>query len=209
MIKVIIADDHPIVRKGIKEILEETNEIEVVDEASNGEELLKIIPNKDYDVILLDISMPGRSGIDILKQLKTDNPDKPVLILSIHPEEQYAIRALKNGASGYLTKESDPEEMIKAIQRVHSGGKYISISLAEKLAEEISKVQEKTAHEKLSDREFQVMCMIAAGKSVTEIGNQLFLSVKTVSTYKSRVLEKMNLNNNADIVRYALEHNLI
>ncbi|MCK4799058.1 MAG: response regulator transcription factor [Spirochaetes bacterium] len=209
MIKVIIADDHPVVRKGLKQILEESHHIVVEDEVSNGQELLEKLHTKNFDIVLLDISMPGRSGLDILKQIKYDKPNLYVLVLSMHPEEQYAIRALKAGASGYLTKESAPEELINAIIKVSRGGKYVSSSFAEKLAFSFTDDPQKPPHEKLSDREFEIMRMLASGKRVTEIAEELFLSVKTISTHRAKILKKMNFKNNAEITKYAIKNNLM
>ena len=209
MIRVLVADDHAILRKGIKQILAEIPGVEAVDEAANGQEALSKVAKERYDLVLLDIAMPGRSGLDILKQLKTEKPNLPVLILSMHPEEQYAVRALKAGASGYLTKESAPDELITAVQKILQGGKYVTESLAEWFVSELGKPANKPPHHTLSDREYEIMCMIAAGKSLTEIGEELALSVKTVSTYRSRVLSKMNMKSNADLTRYALENSLL
>ena len=209
MIKVLIADDHPIVRKGLKQILAETSDITVVNEASSGQEVLSKIWKNDYDVVLLDISMPGIGGLEALKQIKSQKPGLPVLILSIHSEDQYAVRAIKDGAAGYLTKESAPDELIAAIQKVSRGGRYITSSLAERLALAIEKNTERPLHELLSDREYQVMLMIASGKPVKQIAEELFLSVKTVSTYRSRTLEKMRMENNAQLTSYALKNRLL
>lgn len=209
MIKIIIADDHAIVREGLKQIVMETSDMVVADEASNGQEVLDKVWKNDYDVIVLDIAMPGRNGLDVLKQLKINRPTLPVLILSIHPEKQYAVRVLKAGASGYLTKESAPDELIAAIRKVSLGGKYVSSSLAEKLAFDLEIDVEKPLHETLSDREYQVMCMIASGKMVQEIAEELSLSVKTISTYRSRILEKMRMENNAELIRYAIQNRLV
>jgi len=209
MIKILVVDDHPIIRKGLKQIIEETYDLIVEEEASNGYEVLEKIQKKNFDVIILDLAIPGINGLDVLKQLKKIKPELPVLILSMYPEEQYAIRVLKAGASGYLTKESAPEELVSAIRKIKNGGKYISSSLAEKLAFNISVDSNKMVHELLSDREFQVMCMIASGKTVSEIADELSLSVKTVSTYRYRILDKMNLNSNAELTHYAFENNLI
>jgi DNA-binding NarL/FixJ family response regulator len=208
MINLVIVDDHPIVRKGIKQLFDEASDINVVFEASNGQEIFKIIKERSVDMILLDISMPGKSGLEILKQLKVEYPDLLVLILSMYPEEQYAIRALKAGASGYITKESAPEELVNAVHKIYNGGRYVSTSLAEKLVSKFNENKDILLHEKLSDREFQVMCMIASGKSVTNIAHELFLSIKTVSTYRTRILKKMNFNSNSDITRYAMENHL-
>ena len=209
MIKVLIADDHPVVRKGLREIVKEAFHVAIADEVSNGQEVLERVAKNDYDVVLLDISMPGRNGLDVLKELKGQKPKLPVLVLSIHPEEQYAVRVLKAGASGYLTKESAQDELISAIQKVSTGRKYISPSLAERLALDLEMGAEKPPHESLSDREYQVMCMIASGKTVKEIAQELFLSVKTVSTYRARLLDKMRMKSNAELTYYAIKHRLI
>ncbi len=209
MIKILIADDHPIVRKGFKDIIKETSDIVVADEACNGQEVLEKVRKSDFDVVVLDISMPGRSGLEILKEIKSEKPKLSVLILSVHPEDQYAIRVLKAGASGYLTKESAPAELITAIRKASLGKKYISYSLAERIAFNLETGTEKALHETLSDREYEVMCMIASGKTTKEIGKELFLSVKTVSTYRSRILEKMQMKNNAELIHYAIKHGLV
>ena len=209
MIKVLIADDHPVVRMGMKHILEKDKGILVEDEASNGAEVLKKISKKDFDVILLDISMPGRDGLDVLKQIKEQKPDLPVLVLSMYPEKQYAIRVLKTGASGYLTKKSAPFELITAIRKVSVGGKYISPSVAERLAFYVETNENKNPQETLSNREYQVMCMICAGKSTKEISEELCLSIQSISTYRSRILEKMSLKNNTELILYAVKNNLI
>lgn len=209
MIKILIADDHPVVRKGLKEIIEETPDMVVGGEASNGQEALEKVRKGDIDIVVLDISMPGRSGLDTLKQLKSENPELSVLVLSMYPEEQYAVRVLRAGASGYLTKESAPDELIAAIRKASTGRKYISSSLAEKLAFDLEIGVEKPPHETLSDREYEVMCMIASGKTGREIGEELFLSVKTISTYRSRILEKMKMKSNAELTHYAIKHRLV
>jgi DNA-binding NarL/FixJ family response regulator len=209
MIKVLIADDHPIVRQGLRQILSGTTDMEVAGEAVNSQEALDQVRIGGWDVLVLDMTMPGRSGFDILKELKHEQPNLPVLVLSIHGEEQFAVRVLKAGASGYLTKENAPAELIKAIRKVVSGGKYISRSLAESLAVGLDTASEQPRHEALSDREFQVMQMIAGGKTLAEIAEDLSLSTKTVSTYRTRLLEKMNLKTNAEIIRYAIENGLI
>lgn len=209
MIKIFIADDHKLFREGLKLIFSETSDMAVVDETGDGEEVFKKITENDYDILLLDISMPGKSGLDILKQIKSIKPQLPVLILSMHLEEHYALRSLKSGASGYLTKESTPEELIKAIRKVSMGGKYISSPLAEKIAFELNRTYPKTLHETLSDREFQVMCMIAAGKKTKEISENLSLNEKTISTYRSRILQKMNMKTNAEIIQYAIREGLV
>ncbi|MBI4825626.1 MAG: response regulator transcription factor [Nitrospirae bacterium] len=209
MIKILIVDDHAIVREGLKQILSETSDIVVTGEANNGQEALEKVWHNKYDVVLLDISMPGRNGLEILKQIKHDNPALQVLILSVSPEEQYAVRALKAGASGYLTKESTPNELIAAIRKVSSGKKYVSSSLAERLACHLEAKSEDSLHESLSDREYEVMCMIASGKAVKEIAESLCLSVKTISTYRSRILEKMEMKNNAQLTHYAISNRLV
>lgn len=209
MINVLIADDHPVVRQGIKQILAEDSEIGELGEAKNSQEVMEQVRKGDWDVIILDITMPGRGGLDTLKEIKGEKPKLPVLILSIHPEDQYAVRALKAGAAGYLTKESAPDDLIKAIKKVNIGGKYISNSLAEKLALHLERDAQKQPHEGLSDREYQVLCMIASGKKVKDIVESLFLSVKTISTYRARILEKMKMKSNADLIHYAIQNRLV
>lgn len=209
MIKILIVDDHAIIREGLKQILSETPDMIVTGEANNGQEALEKVWENKYDVVLLDISMPGRNGLEILKQIKTDNPAIYILILSVSPEEQYAVRALKAGASGYLTKESTPNELIAAIRKVSNGKKYVSSSLAERLACHLEAKSEDSLHESLSDREYEVMCMIASGKSVKEIAENLFLSVKTISTYRTRILTKMEMKNNAQLTHYAISNRLV
>jgi two-component system, NarL family, invasion response regulator UvrY len=209
MIRILVADDHTIVREGLKQILAEVDDMSVRDEAGNGQEALAKIRDGEFDVVLLDISMPGRSGLEILKEIKTEHPKLPVLILSMHAEEQYAVRALRAGASGYLTKASAPDELIGAIRKVSCGRKYVSSSLAEKLAFELDIDTKKPPHETLSDREYQVMLMLASGKSVKEIADEVCLSVKTISTYRARVMEKMNMKKNAELTLYAIQNRLI
>ncbi len=207
--KVLIADDHTIVREGLKKILSNVPEVESVEEAENGQEVLDKVTKAKFDIVILDISMPGKSGLEVLKELKQKKSNLAVLILSVHPEEQYAIRALKSGASGYISKSSASEELVKAIRTIHTGGKYITPTIAEKLIFEIEEDTVKPAHEKLSDREYQVMCMISSGKTIREISDYLCLSVKTVSTYRVRILEKMNLKNNSELTFYAIKNKLI
>ena len=207
MIKILIADDHSIVRKGLTQIVEEVSGMLVSGEAASGREALEQVRKYDYDVVILDISRPGMTGLDVLKQIKVKKPKLPVLMLSIHPEEQYAVRALKAGASGYLTKDRAPDELIAAIRTAYEGNKYVSASLAEKLALDLE--TGRLPHEGLSDREFQVMCMIAKGKAIKAIGEELYLSPKTVSTYRSRILVKMKIKNNEELTRYALNNRLI
>lgn len=209
MIKILVADDHTVVREGIKQILAGQEDMVVEDEAASGQEVLHKTSQKSFDLILLDISMPGRSGLEILEELKALHPKLPVLILSMHPEEQYAVRTLRAGASGYLTKASAPQELISAIQKVSRGGKYVTVSLAEKLAFELDAGSEKPRHEKLSNREYQVMLMLASGHSVREVAEELCLSAKTISTYRTRIMEKMDMKKNAELTLYAVKNNLI
>ena len=207
-IRVLIADDHAIVRQGLRQILSDTPDLTVAGEAENGVQAVNMVRTGEWDVVLMDVSMPDRNGIDALKLIKKEFPRLPVLILSMYPEEQYAIRALKAGAAGYLTKQSAPELLVTAIRQVASGKKYVSPSLAEELANAIGDDSERPAHEKLSDREYQTLCMIASGKTPTEIAEALNLSVKTVSVYRARLLEKMHLRNNAELTHYGLKHGL-
>ena len=207
-IRVLIADDHAIVRQGLRQILSDTPDLTVAGEAENGVQAVQMVRTGEWDVVLMDVSMPDRNGIDALKIIKKEFPRLPVLILSMYPEEQYAIRALKAGAAGYLTKQSAPELLVTAIRQVASGKKYVSPSLAEELANAIGDDNERLPHEKLSDREYQTLCMIASGKTPTEIAEALNLSVKTVSVYRARLLEKMNLRNNAELTHYGLKHGL-
>jgi len=209
MIKILIVDDHAIVREGLKQIVADTADIVVAGEAENGKEALNLIHNGDFDVVLLDIAMREMDGLDLLRKLKQEKSKLPVLILTMYPEKQYAVRALKMGAAGYLTKVSAPDELIKAIKRIFSGGKYISSSLAEKLAFNLEVDTEKPPHENLSDREFQVMCMIASGKIVKQIAEELFLSVNTISTYRARVLEKMRMKTNSELTYYAIKNQIV
>jgi two-component system invasion response regulator UvrY len=209
MIKILVADDHPVVRLGLKQLLSDVKDMTVADEATTGQEVLKKIAKNDYDVVLLDISMPGRNGLDILHELRSKKPKLPVLVLSIYPEDQYAVRVLKIGAAGYLTKESVPEELINAIRKVSQGRKYISSTLAEKLAVDLEFDSEKPVHEYLSDREYQVLCLLASGKRLKDIADELDLSIKTISTYRTRILDKMKMKNNAEMIRYALQNKLV
>lgn len=209
MIKILIADDHTMFREGLKRIIAEYPDLIVSGEAKNGNEVIEKIFNNDFDIILLDIAMPGLNGLEVLKQLKKEKPKMPVLIITAHPEEQYAVRVMKAGASGYIMKESAPDELITAIRKISQGRKYITSSLAEKLAFEIQEEAQKPAHEILSDREYQVLLMIASGKTVSQIGKELFLSVKTVSSYRTRILEKMKMKTNAELTHYVIKNNLL
>jgi DNA-binding NarL/FixJ family response regulator len=205
--KILIADDHAIVRKGLVQILLEEFPIVEVIEVSNGNEVLEEVNKQIWDVILLDISMPGRNGIETLKQLRANGIKAPILMLSMHSEEQYAVRVLKAGASGFLNKQSATEELLTAIHKVLSGRKYITASVAEKLADTLG--ENKPVHELLSDREMQVLQLIASGKTVSEIAEEISLSVNTISTYRTRILEKIDLNNSAELTRYAIDNNLV
>lgn len=207
-IKIIIADDHPLFRRGLKNAFSETPDIEVVDEAESGEELLEKVRGMDLSLAILDISLPGKGGLEILKQLKDDRPKLPVLILTVLPEEHYAVRFFKAGASGFITKESSTDQIYAAVRKVADGGKYASPEITEKLAFDFSK-SDRPAHEKLSDREHQVFIMLAEGESPTEIGKELSLSVKTISTHRSRILDKMQMKKNAELIHYAISHRLL
>jgi two-component system, NarL family, invasion response regulator UvrY len=209
MIKILIADDHAVVREGLKQILSESSHLVVADEASDGYEVMDKLNKHAYDLIILDIALPGKSGLEILKDIKSQKAKLPVLVLSMYPEEQYAVRVLKAGASGYLTKESAPNELVNAIKQIAQGRKYISPTLAEKLVGELELDTEKPLHETLSDREYEVMIMIASGKRIKEIAYDLTLSEKTVSTYRIRILEKMGMKSNADLTRYAISNKLM
>ena len=208
MLKVLVADDFPLIRRGVRDLLVEGFQGAKIGEAGNFHEMLDLLRRKPWDVAVMDISMPGMNGLDALKQVKQEFPDLPVLIFSMHPEEQYAIRMFKAGADGYLTKVSAPEELVKAIKKVHQGGKYVSPSLGEALAFTVKPGNEKPPHELLSDREYQVLCLIGSGKTVSEIADTTNLSVTTISTYRARILEKMRMKNNAELTRYAIQHGL-
>jgi two-component system invasion response regulator UvrY len=208
-IRILLADDHTMFREGVKQLLSHTPDFVVADEANDAAQVLEKAHRVQCDVVILDISMPGRDGIEVLKQLKELNPRRHVLILSMYPEEQYAFRAIKAGASGYLTKNRASSELIEAIRRVASGRKYISAEVAEQLAIELESDSDKPLHQKLSDREYQVMCMIASGKAVKEIAKELALSVSSVSTMRSRILGKFRMKTNAEITRYAIKHDLV
>jgi two-component system, NarL family, invasion response regulator UvrY len=209
MMRILIADDHAVVRQGVKRILDDMNGSIVVEEASNGRELLAQATTKTWDVVLLDISMPGRNGLEVLRQLKSLYPALPVLVFSMHPEDQYAVRAFKAGAAGYLTKDSIPDELVTAIRRVVGGRHYVSAALAEYLVLEVTHDPDTPLHARLSDRELQVLCMLGSGRTVTDIAAELSLSIKTISTYRSRILEKMHLRSNAELIHYAVRHQLV
>jgi two-component system invasion response regulator UvrY len=207
--RLIIADDHSVVREGLRRILRDFADFETIDAVWDGQTLLDAMRRKRYDLVILDLAMPGRSGLDILKQLVIEQPGVPVLVLSIYPEENFAVRTLRAGAAGYISKDAEFEKLIDAVRTVASGRKYISSAVAEMLLKELSTGHARAPHELLSDRELQVFLRIAEGRTVTEIAHRMFLSVKTISTYRRRILEKMNLRNNSDIARYAIENNLM
>ncbi len=209
MVRILIADDHAILRRGLKEILEREIKDVVCGEAASAQQALAQAESRDWDLVILDVSMPGRSGVDMLKDLKRMRPKLPVLVLSMHPEDQYGKRVLKAGAAGYMNKESAPDELIKAVRKLLTGGRYVSAMLAEKLALDLGEQAGQPAHETLSDREFEVLRMIGSGKTVSQIAGELHLSVTTVSTYRARVLEKMSLTSTAELMRYALRNRLV
>ena len=208
-LKILIADDHAVVRRGVRQLLLESVRPEVVEEAESAAEALRKAGERDWDIVILDVSLPGRTGLDVLAEIKRTKPGLPVLMLSMHPEDQYAVRALRMGAAGYLTKDQAPEEIARAVRRIINGGRYVSPSLAEKLAFALGPAGDQAPHEALSEREFEVFRLIASGRSVSEIGRDIHLSVKTVSTYRARVLEKMGLATNADLTRYAIKAGLV
>lgn len=208
MIRILIADDHAIVREGLKQIVAEETDMEVTGEAANSDEMLSIIPKNSFDIAILDINMPGKSGLDLLKDLKIQFPKLPVLILSMYAEEQYGIRALKAGASGYLRKASVPDELVAAIRKIVLGGKYISQTLAEKLANNVYSSYDKLPHENLSDREYEVMCKITSGESAEQISEDLSISIHTFYTYRNRILDKMNMKSNVELTQYVISNKL-
>ncbi len=206
---IIIADDHPVVRAGLRQILVESGEIRRIAEACDGQDLLEKLKKNRYDIILLDITMPGRNGLEILKELRVLYPSIPVLVLSVHPEEQYALRVIRAGAAGYLTKETAPENLLDAVRRIRGGKKYITQEIAEILAASLDERGDVAPHLRLSDREFETFRMIALGKSLTEIAGEMFLNVKTISTYRRRILDKMNMKSTAELVNYAVKNGLV
>ena len=207
-IKLIIADDHPLFRRGLKNAFSDTSDIEVVAEAENGDDLLKKIPGMDLSIALVDVAMPGKNGLDLLKQLREEHSKLPVLVLTVYPEEHYAVRFFKAGASGFITKESSTDLIYAAVRKVANGGKFASPEITEKLAFDFGKT-DRPLHETLSDREHQVFMMLAEGESPTDIGKKLSLSVKTISTHRSRILEKMQMKKNAELIHYAISHRLL
>ncbi|QXD15649.1 response regulator transcription factor [Rhodocaloribacter litoris] len=209
MTRILVADDHTVVRRGLVQIISETMDLKVTGEAATAREVLDLVRRQPFDVVVLDLNLPDQSGLDTLKQLKAEFPSLPVLVLSMYGEEQYGLRVLRAGAAGYLTKEKTAEELVQAIRKVAGGGRYVSAAMADSLLDLLETDPDLPLHATLSDREFQVMRLLAEGKSVTEIADMLSLSVKTVSTYRARVLEKMNMKSNAELARYALEHALI
>ena len=209
MLKVLVVDDSPLFRRGVRDLVIEGFHGVKVGEAGNAHEMLELLKQKPWDMVVMDISMPGMNGLDALKQVRQEFSDVPVLILSMHPEEQYAIRMFKAGAVGYLTKAAAPEELVKAIKKVHGGGKYVSAALGEALASRVNLDAEKSPHDVLSDREYEVLCLIGSGKTVSEIAEKMNLSVTTISTYRARILEKMRMKTNAQLTRYAIEQGLV
>ncbi|MDE2310972.1 MAG: response regulator transcription factor [Betaproteobacteria bacterium] len=209
-IKVLVADDHALIRKGLKQILDDTSDIRVTGEAETGMQAIAMARDNQYDLALLDITLPDKHGIDVLTQMKLQCPGLPILILSMHPDEQYAMRSIRAGAAGYMNKQSAPSQLVTAIRQVASGRKYISNALAEQLANGLTKdSQQEVSHQILSNREYQTLCLMASGKSLSEMADIMSLSAKTVSVYRARMLEKMGFKNNAEAVRYALNHHLI
>ncbi len=209
MINVLVADDHAVVREGIKRIIADVGDMAVVGEAASGPQLIRMVAERSFDVVLMDLAMPGNPGLEVLKELREKHPGLPILILSMHAEDQYAVRTLKAGASGYIHKGSPPDELVAAIRTVANGKRYITARVAESLADHINATSIKPLHEHLSNREFEVFRLIASGKTVSDIARALSLSVKTVSTFRRRILEKLGFDHNAEIMRYAMEHHLV
>jgi len=208
MIRVLVADDHPVVRVGLREILSQQRDIAVLGEAGTGAEVLKLVEQKAWDVVVLDVTLPDRSGLDVLKEIKRERPKLPVLVLSAYPEEDYAVRALRAGAAGYVTKNASPEELVRAVRRLAQGLRYMSPAAAEELIGALGNGLDQAPHERLSDREYQVLCLLGSGKSVGRIAQELDRSVKTISTYRARILEKMEMQSNAQLVHYVLQRRL-
>jgi DNA-binding NarL/FixJ family response regulator len=209
VIRILVADDHPVVRRGLKQIVAQEPDMAVLGEAQNGQETLDLVRNQEWDIVVFDLSMPGRGGLETLRELKRIRRNLPVLVLSIHPPDQFAARVYKAGAAGYLTKESAPAELVRGIRKVIAGGHYVSPSVAEQLAVELEENGGSASHESLSDREYEVLRLIGAGKTVNQIADALALSVKTVSTYRARILEKMKMKTTAELIRYAIQHHLV
>jgi two-component system, NarL family, invasion response regulator UvrY len=208
VIRVLIADDHPIVREGLKQVIEKSPDMRVTGEALNGQEVLDLVSAGSWDVLILDFSMPGKSGLDVIRELRRDHPSLPILVLSMHAESELAPRLLRAGAAGYVPKESATRDLVRAIRKVHAGGRFVSPGLAEKLALDLSAGADRKPHELLSDREFVVLLRIAAGREPQEIAEELSLSVKTVRTYRDRIMQKMSLKNDVELTRYAIEHGI-
>lgn len=208
MIHILLVDDHTLIREGLKQILSEQTDLVITAEASSGQQALEVVANQNFDIVLLDIGLPDQNGIEVLKEIKQTKPNLPVLILTMYSEEQYAIRLLKMGAAGYLSKESSPEQLVNAIRKILSGGKFLSQNVTEQLLMGLNNSGAKPSHEQLSARELQIFSLIASGKTLTDIAQELYLSVKTISTYRSRILTKMDLKSNADLVRYAVANHL-
>jgi two-component system, NarL family, invasion response regulator UvrY len=209
MIRILVADDHAIVRHGLRQILTQAPEITQIGEAKNAEEISALLRTQQWEMVMLDLALPDKNGLEVLKDIKREHPKLPVLILSMHPEDLYALRVLKAGAAGYLTKESAPEELLIAIRKVLSGGRYISAQLAEQLVFDLGTDSNKPLHEALSDREYQVLCLIASGKTISQVADQLAISVKTASTYRTRILEKMKMRTNAELTHYGIQQKLV
>jgi DNA-binding NarL/FixJ family response regulator len=209
MLRILLADDHAVVRHGVKQILADAYAGATFGEAQNAHELLEMVGGKSWDIVVLDLNMPGGNGLEALKQIKLDHPQLPILILSMYPEDQYAVRTIRAGAAGYLNKESAPEELVQAIHKILHGGEYISADVADELVQYARHEDGQPLHKHLSDREFQVLCLIASGKEVKEISSELGLSAKTISTYRARLLEKMNMKTNAELTHYAIQNELV
>lgn len=209
MTRILVADDHPLLRSGLKQVLSQEPDFIVAGEAEDAEQVVQRMEQEQWDFVILDITMPGRSGLDVLRDIRRKQPALPVLVLSMHSEDQFAVRAIKAGANGYISKDNAPAEVVRAIRRILTGKKYVSPTLAEILADSLTSDSERPAHETLSDREFQVLCQLASGKTVSQIAAEISLSVKTVSTYRTRILEKMNMRNNAELTRYAIQNGLV
>ena len=209
MTRILIADDHPLLRSGLRQVLAPEPDLMVAGEAEDSEQVLQQLEQEPWDVVILDITMPGRSGLDVLRDIRRKRPELPVLVLSMHAEDQFAVRAIKAGANGYISKDNAAGEVVRAIRKILTGKKYISPRLAEILADALNTDAERPLHETLSDREFQVLCQLASGKTVSQIALEIELSVKTISTYRARILEKMNLRNNAELTRYAIQNGLV
>ena len=209
MIRILIADDHMLIREGLKKIIDKEIDISIIGEAKNGAEIMDFLAKKPFDVLVLDISLPDRDGLDVLKEIKILNPSISVLILSMHPEDRFAVRALRAGASGYITKESASDELVNAIRKVTTGGKYVSRQLAEKLAFDLDWNTDKELHERLSNREFQILLLLGSGKTVKEISDNLCISSSTVNTYRTRILEKMGMHSNVQLIHYVIRNKLI